>query len=136
VRTAVEVGLCEPLALCVEDPQQALARCTEPGQGALHQFAGLVVTGIQVRLNQLLLAAEQVVKRRLGDASPLHDPVDADALHAFLVEQLIRGGQQALAHRRLRRVDLAGHEVPFLRLVVQSQLRSGALRLPDVPNKL
>jgi len=63
---------------------------------------------IEVRADQLFLAAEGVVQRRLGDARALDHAVDPDGVHALLVEELARRLQQALTGGRTRRL-VVGH---------------------------
>jgi hypothetical protein len=55
----------------------------------------------QVAADQLVLAAEGVVQRGFGDPRPLDDAVDADRVHAFVVEEFVGGGQEPFARRRL-----------------------------------
>jgi beta-glucanase (GH16 family) len=94
---AAEIGAGEQRGLHVEDAQQALAGIVvrvdgrpQPGCRELHPV-------FEVGPDQLVLAAEVAVQRGARDIGPFDDPVDADAVHALGVEQLIRGLQQALA---------------------------------------
>jgi UDP-N-acetylglucosamine 2-epimerase (non-hydrolysing) len=99
-RAAPVVRLGEQLALAFEHGQQALAR----GVVAFHRLRDALgdagVACLQVGADQLVLAAEGVVQRGLGHAGPLDDAVDADRVHALVVEQLVGRGQQPLARRR------------------------------------
>src|SRR5690606_26362628 len=54
----------------------------------------------QVRGDEVVLGTEPVVERLLGHAGLVGDAVDADAADPTLVEQLARGGEDALARRR------------------------------------
>ena len=58
-----------------------------------------LAAALEVGPDQLVLAAERAVQRSLGDAGALDDAVDADGVHALGVEELVRGGEQALARR-------------------------------------
>ena len=51
----------------------------------------------EVGADQLFLAAEGVVERRLGDPGASDDPVDADHVHALGVEELVGRVEQAVA---------------------------------------
>ena len=59
---------------------------------------------LQVLADQPVLAAEQAVEGRLGDAGLLDDAVDPDGVDALLVEELVGGGEQPVTGRLRRRV--------------------------------
>ena len=96
-RAAAIVRLGEQLALALEHGQQPLARGVVPLHRLRDALGDAGVAGLQVGADQLVLAAEGVVQRGLGHAGLLDDPVDADRVHALVVEQLVRRGQQPLA---------------------------------------
>jgi hypothetical protein len=54
------------------------------------------VAVLEVGADKSVLAAEEGVERRLRHPSALGDPVNADGVHAFVVEQLAGRGQQPL----------------------------------------
>ena len=86
--------------LDLEDPEEALAWGVEPSS-ELHgrALAGLIAAVQEVRADQALLAPEDCLQRRLGDPSPLDDPVDANGVQALRVEHLVAGRQWSLAGR-------------------------------------
>ena len=107
---AAEIGTGEQHVLRVEDAQQPLARIgvrldsrRQPGGRGRHPT-------FEVGPDQLVLAAEVAVKRGARDVGPLDDPVNADAVHALGVEQLIRGLQQAIARAGTGSGGIARHE--------------------------
>jgi len=46
---------------------------------------------LEIGADEVLLAAKGLVQGRLRDAGTLSDPVDADHMHAFRVEELVGG---------------------------------------------
>ena len=52
---------------------------------------------LEVNAHELVLAAKGVVQRGLGDAGPFNDPLNANDVHAFRVEQLVGGGKQPIS---------------------------------------
>ena len=99
-RAAAVVRLGEQLPLAFEHGQQALARGVVAFYRPHYALGDAGVAGLQVGADQLVLAAEGVVQRGLGHAGLLDDAVDADRVHALVVEQLVGRGQQPLARRR------------------------------------
>ena len=52
---------------------------------------------LKVGANELVFAAKDAVKRGLCDAGPFNDAVNTDDVHAFRIEELVGGGQQAVS---------------------------------------
>jgi hypothetical protein len=52
------------------------------------------VTRLEIGADKTVLAPEGAVEAGLRDTGALDDLVDADGVHAVLVEELGRGGQQ------------------------------------------
>jgi hypothetical protein len=65
-----------------------------------HPLGGRGVPRLEIGPDQAILAAERAVQRCFRDPGALDDPVDADRLHAFGIEQLAGGGQQPRPRRR------------------------------------
>jgi hypothetical protein len=80
--------------LGVEDREQTRNGVGVLFDGGSEPNGGARVAGFEVRLHQFLFASEHVVQRRLGHAGAFDDPVDADGLDAFVVEEFIGGVEQ------------------------------------------
>src|SRR5437660_12806795 len=60
--------------------------------------AGIVGSSLEVRSDELVLAAEVLIERRLRRVGLRQDTVDTHGSHALLVEQAIGGVEEAITH--------------------------------------
>src|SRR6266849_4665830 len=80
-----------------EHGQEALSGVGVRGQNARDAVLPDEEVPLQVGAYEVVLAAESVVQRGLGDAGPFDDPVDADHVDAFRIKQLVRRGEQSIS---------------------------------------
>src|ERR1700744_3137828 len=84
----------------IEERQDLVGRIVDTGLGLCYPLAGSFMAPTEVRGDQLVLPAENVVQGAFCDSSLLDDGVDPGGTHAVAVEQLIGRGDQSLARRR------------------------------------
>ena len=95
-RAPTKPWLAKHETLYVEYPEQPLPRRRVTREPSRHTPANAFVASHEIGAYEPLLVAEQRVQRRLGHASALDDPVDADRMYAFLIEEMARGVEQSL----------------------------------------
>src|SRR3984957_8729679 len=84
----------------IEECQDLVGWIVETGLGLLDLLAESFVASTEVRSDQLVLPAENVVQGAFCDSRLLDDGVDSCGMHAVAVEQLVGRGEQSLARRR------------------------------------
>src|SRR6266851_3925670 len=95
-RAPAKPWLAKHETLYIEYPEQPLPRRRVPREPSSHTPANAFVASHEIGAHEPLLVAEQRVQRRLGHASALDDPVDADSMYPFLIEEMARGVEQSL----------------------------------------
>ena len=88
-RATPKVGVLKQLGLGIEDSQDLLARVADLGDRFGEAASRVFVPRCQVSGLELLFAPEEVVERGFRYRGALDDPVDADALDALGVEELV-----------------------------------------------
>ena len=110
-RAPAKPWLAEHATLYVEDAEQPFPRRCVPGEPSRHQPANAFVASHEIGPHEPLLVAEQCVQRRLGDASSLHDAIDANRMDPFVIEEMGGGVEQSLPRRRQRAAFCADHDL-------------------------
>src|SRR5207245_4915988 len=94
----METRVAKRETLYVEDPKKPLPGSFVPVRELSgHALVDCFVARHEIGANEPILVPEQRVQRRLGDVSSLNDPVDADCMHPFLIEEPIGRLEQSLA---------------------------------------
>ena len=96
-RAPAKPGLAEHETLYIEYPEQPLPRRRVPREPSSHTPPNAFVASHEIGAHEAFLVAEQRVQRGFGNARALDNPVDADGMDPFVIEELARRVEQSLA---------------------------------------